>query len=176
MIRFPVQTSYHLPPSFVGLAPFGKARCSRPHVRRGAASLSHAAAGIALRAKTATRKLARSPPVRQGKKLGGGFGDIKEEEVTQNDPVGQVEEPEERSAEAGALRASVVAQRKGIIPEDSADAPTHPIARGRRVRASREEIAKIFRPPVGGESMLQRLRRRMSKETTTAEASATGGS
>lgn len=121
-------------------------------------------------------KLARSPPVRQGKKPGGGFGDIKEEEVTQNDPVGQVEEPEERSAEAGALRASVVAQRKGIIPEDSADAPTHPIARGRRVRASREEIAKIFRPPVGGESMLQRLRRRMSKETTTAEASATGGS
>lgn len=111
-------------------------------------------------------KIARSPLVRSGQPRQQGFGPVAEEEVASNDllpSVNDAGDQQSRDDEVVIHRASTAAARKGIIPDDSADAPAHPIARGRKVRPSREEMPRNFRPPATT-GIMDRLRRRFSKE------------
>ena len=117
-------------------------------------------------------KIARSPPVRKDKPTMQGFGPVAEEEVASNDAEPNLDESsaggeQPRTDEVVIPRASVAAARKGIIPDDSAEAPVHPVARGRKARASREEVAKNFRPPPRT-GMMEKMRRRFSKEKSPA--------
>ena len=99
-------------------------------------------------------------------------------EVASNDAEPNLDESsaggeQPRTDEVVIPRASVAAARKGIIPDDSAEAPVHPrplprpLPSRREACASREEVAKNFQTPPR-KVMFEKTRRRFSKEKSPA--------
>ena len=174
------QGSRHQAPPAWPLSPLS-AQFHSLDTRRGMSEVEHPIArGRKARASREEQnpKIARSPPVRKDKPTMQGFGPVAEEEVASNDAEPNLDESsaggeQPRTDEVVIPRASVAAARKGIIPDDSAEAPVHPrplprpLPSRREARASREEVAKNFRPPPRT-GMMEKMRRRFSKEKSPA--------